>query len=175
MREVAEARQFLHLPVQSGSDRVLKLMKRGHTAAEYCEKIEKAEARASGDLLSSDFIVGFPGETEQDFEATLELIRRGRLSISRSASSTARVPARRRRRSTIRCRARSSSAGSSGCRRSSTSRRARSAGRWSARVSASWSSATSKKSEREMAGRTENNRWVNFAGDAGLIGQFADV
>ncbi|MCZ6890396.1 MAG: tRNA (N6-isopentenyl adenosine(37)-C2)-methylthiotransferase MiaB [Gammaproteobacteria bacterium] len=71
---IPELVSHVHLPVQSGSDRVLALMKRGHTVLEYKAKIRKLR-EARGDLhLSSDFIVGFPGETEADFEATLALI-----------------------------------------------------------------------------------------------------
>lgn len=64
----------LHLPVQSGSDRVLTRMKRGHTALEYKSKIRKLRAVRPDITISSDFIVGFPGETEQDFAATLDLV-----------------------------------------------------------------------------------------------------
>ena len=66
---------FLHLPVQSGSDRVLAAMNRGHTADRYLRQVEALRAARSKIALSSDFIVGFPGETETDFEATLALVR----------------------------------------------------------------------------------------------------
>ena len=66
---------YLHLPVQSGSDRILKAMNRKHTAAGYIKLIERIRAARPDILLSGDFIVGFPGETEEDFEATLDLIR----------------------------------------------------------------------------------------------------
>ena len=66
---------FLHLPVQSGSDRILKAMNRGHTAADFHEIIRKVRAARPDIGLASDFIVGFPGETDEDFEATLDLIR----------------------------------------------------------------------------------------------------
>ncbi|MFV2093646.1 MAG: tRNA (N6-isopentenyl adenosine(37)-C2)-methylthiotransferase MiaB, partial [Hyphomicrobiales bacterium] len=66
---------YLHLPVQSGSDRVLKAMNRGHTAGEYRAVIDKVRAARPDIALSSDFIVGFPGETEADFRATLELVK----------------------------------------------------------------------------------------------------
>ena len=72
---VGKLASYLHLPVQSGSDRILKLMKRGYTAAKYVAKVEKLKAVRPGISLSTDFIVGYPGETEQDFEQTLELIR----------------------------------------------------------------------------------------------------
>src|SRR5690606_1957434 len=73
--EVDKLAAFLHLPVQSGSDRILAMMKRGHSAAEYVAKMEKLKAARPDICISSDFIVGFPGETEQDFEETLALIR----------------------------------------------------------------------------------------------------
>ena len=66
---------YLHLPVQSGSDRVLKAMNRKHTAAQYLRLIERVRAARPDILLSSDFIAGFPGETDADHQATLELIR----------------------------------------------------------------------------------------------------
>ncbi|MDO8983495.1 tRNA (N6-isopentenyl adenosine(37)-C2)-methylthiotransferase MiaB [Cypionkella sp.] len=66
---------YLHLPVQSGSDRILKAMNRKHTAEAYLRLIERIRAARPDILLSSDFIVGFPGETDQDFEDTLALIR----------------------------------------------------------------------------------------------------
>jgi tRNA-2-methylthio-N6-dimethylallyladenosine synthase len=66
---------YLHLPVQSGSDRILKAMNRKHTAADYLRLVERIRAARPDILLSSDFIVGFPGETDADFEATMELIR----------------------------------------------------------------------------------------------------
>ncbi|WP_400086374.1 tRNA (N6-isopentenyl adenosine(37)-C2)-methylthiotransferase MiaB [Yoonia sp. R78084] len=66
---------YLHLPVQSGSDRILKAMNRKHTAAGYLRLIERIRAARPDLLLSGDFIVGFPGETEQDFEDTMQLVR----------------------------------------------------------------------------------------------------
>lgn len=65
---------YLHLPVQSGSDRILKRMNRGHTAESYLRLIERIRAARSDILISGDFIVGFPEETEADFQATLDLI-----------------------------------------------------------------------------------------------------
>ena len=67
---------YLHLPVQSGSDRILKAMNRKHTAAEYIALIDRIRAARPDLLLSGDFIVGFPGETEEDFQATLDLVER---------------------------------------------------------------------------------------------------
>ena len=66
---------YLHLPVQSGSDRILKAMNRKHTAAEYLDLIARIRTARPDLLLSSDFIVGFPGETDEDFEDTMNLIR----------------------------------------------------------------------------------------------------
>jgi tRNA-2-methylthio-N6-dimethylallyladenosine synthase len=74
-REVPEVMPYLHLPVQSGSDRILKAMNRKHTAADYLGIIEKARAARPDMAITSDFIVGFPGETDQDFEETMALVR----------------------------------------------------------------------------------------------------
>jgi tRNA-2-methylthio-N6-dimethylallyladenosine synthase len=73
--EVAELMPYLHLPVQSGSDRMLKAMNRGHDAQSYLRLIDKVRAARPDMAISGDFIVGFPGEREADFEATLELVR----------------------------------------------------------------------------------------------------
>ena len=73
--EIPEVMPFLHLPVQSGSDRMLAAMNRKHTAADYLRIIDRLKAARPDIALSSDFIVGHPGETDADFEATLALIR----------------------------------------------------------------------------------------------------
>lgn len=73
--EVPQLMPYLHLPVQSGSDRILKAMNRKHTAEQYLRLIERIRAARPDILLSSDFIVAFPGETDADFEATMDLIR----------------------------------------------------------------------------------------------------
>jgi tRNA-2-methylthio-N6-dimethylallyladenosine synthase len=73
--EVAELMPYLHLPVQSGSDRILKAMNRKHSAEAYLRLVDRIRAARPDILLSSDFIVGFPGETDADFQATLDLIR----------------------------------------------------------------------------------------------------
>jgi tRNA-2-methylthio-N6-dimethylallyladenosine synthase len=73
--EIAELMPYLHLPVQSGSDRVLKAMNRAHTAESYVKLVEKIRAARADIAISGDFIVGFPGETEAEFEATLQLVR----------------------------------------------------------------------------------------------------
>lgn len=69
--------RHLHLPAQSGSDRILKAMRRGYTAAEYLKTLERLRAADPGTAFSTDFIVGYPGETEKDFRATLDLVREG--------------------------------------------------------------------------------------------------
>ncbi len=73
--EVAELMPYLHLPVQSGSDRILKAMNRKHTAASYLDLVGRIRAARPDILLTSDFIVGFPGETDADFQATVDLVR----------------------------------------------------------------------------------------------------
>jgi len=72
--EIPQLVKYLHLPVQSGSDRILAAMKRNHTALEYKSRIRKLRAAVPDILISSDFIIGFPGETEKDFEQTMKLI-----------------------------------------------------------------------------------------------------
>jgi tRNA-2-methylthio-N6-dimethylallyladenosine synthase len=74
-RDVPELMPFLHLPVQSGSNRILRAMNRGHDADDYRKIVERLRAARPDLALSSDFIVGFPGETDADFEATLDLVR----------------------------------------------------------------------------------------------------
>ncbi|RUU54247.1 tRNA (N6-isopentenyl adenosine(37)-C2)-methylthiotransferase MiaB [Mesorhizobium sp. M2C.T.Ca.TU.002.02.1.1] len=74
-RDLPALMPYLHLPVQSGSDRILKAMNRRHTARDYLALIERIRAARSDIAMSGDFIVGFPGETDEDFEATLELVR----------------------------------------------------------------------------------------------------
>jgi tRNA-2-methylthio-N6-dimethylallyladenosine synthase len=69
---------YLHLPVQAGSDRVLKAMNRGHAAEQYLRLVERVRAARPDMALSGDFIVGFPGESEADFEATLQIVREAR-------------------------------------------------------------------------------------------------
>jgi tRNA-2-methylthio-N6-dimethylallyladenosine synthase len=74
-RDLAELMPYLHLPVQSGSDRILKAMNRRHKAQDYVRLIERIRAVRPDVAMSGDFIVGFPGETDADFEATMELVR----------------------------------------------------------------------------------------------------
>jgi tRNA-2-methylthio-N6-dimethylallyladenosine synthase len=79
-RDLPSLMPFLHLPVQSGSDRMLKAMNRGHTATDYLGTVEKLRAARPDIALSSDFIVGHPGETKADFQATLALAREVRFA-----------------------------------------------------------------------------------------------
>jgi tRNA-2-methylthio-N6-dimethylallyladenosine synthase len=74
--------RYIHLPVQSGSDRILKAMRRGYTRAQYLGLIEKLRAAVPDLAVSTDFIVGYPGETEADFEDSLSLVKEGRFSLA---------------------------------------------------------------------------------------------
>jgi tRNA-2-methylthio-N6-dimethylallyladenosine synthase len=164
---------YLHLPVQSGSDRVLRLMKRGYTAAKYVAKIEKLKAARPGISISTDFIVGYPGETEADFEETLALIRTVGFDQSFSfiysprpgtpAAELADMPYEvkqkrlERLQSLVNTQAAAISQSMVGSVQRILVERA------------------SRKNARELAGRTENNRWVNFVGPPSLVGRFTDV
>ncbi|HEY5623888.1 MAG TPA: tRNA (N6-isopentenyl adenosine(37)-C2)-methylthiotransferase MiaB [Gammaproteobacteria bacterium] len=172
--DVEQLADYLHLPVQSGSDRVLTLMKRGHTVAEYVEKIARLRAVRPGISISSDFIVGFPGEDESDFEATLALVREIGFDQSFSFIYSARpgTPAasvedpmprelKQRRLAELQALIDEQAAAISRDMVGSVQR--------------ILVERPSVKSTRELAGRTENNRWVNFIGDPGLVGRFADV
>jgi tRNA-2-methylthio-N6-dimethylallyladenosine synthase len=171
---VAKLANHLHLAVQSGSDRVLALMKRGYTALEFKEKVRRLRAVRPDIAVSSDFIVGFPGESERDFAATLSLVREVRFDQSfsfiysrRPGTPAASLPDEvtpavkherlARLQAELDTQARAISAGMIGTlQRVLVERPAR-------------------RDARELAGRTANNRWVNFAGPAALIGRFADV
>jgi tRNA-2-methylthio-N6-dimethylallyladenosine synthase len=172
--EVPELANYLHLPVQTGSDRVLGLMKRGHTVLEYKQKIRRLREIRPDISLSSDFIVGFPGETEQDFEATLKLIRDLNFDQSFSFIFSARpgtpaaslpddVPLEAKKVRLMRLQelVRSQAAVISRNMIGTTQR--------------ILVEGHSKKSHRQLAGRTENNRIVNFEGNFGLVGEFVDV
>ena len=171
--EVDKLVSYLHLPVQSGSDRVLKLMKRGYTAEKYIAKIEKVKRARPGISIATDMIVGFPGETEEDFEQTLELTRRVGFDQSftfiysrRPGTPAATLPdlprdvkqARLERLQELL----DEQAGAISRAMVGTVQR----------ILVERSSATSK---RELSGRTENNRWVHFLGEPWLVGRFADV
>jgi len=172
--EVPELVNHLHLPVQSGSDRILTMMKRGHTALEYKAKIRRLREIRPNLSMSSDFIVGFPNETEADFEATMSLINDIEFDHSFSFIYSARpgTPAaafsdsvsedeKKRRLQIMQDRLREledmhSQAMIGTTQRILVEREAH-------------------RGDTDMAGRTENNRVVNFPGDKSLIGQFVDV
>ena len=172
--EVPKLVGYLHLPVQHGSDRVLAAMKRGHTIIEYKQKIRKLRAARPGLSLSSDFIIGFPGETDQDFEALMNLIAEMGFDQSFSFIFSARpgTPAasladdtpmevKKQRLKLLQARINQQAMDISRAMVGTTQ---------SVLVEK-----LSKKSTNQVAGRTENNRWVNFDADASSIGQFIDV
>jgi len=164
----------LHLPVQSGSDRVLAAMKRGYTTLEYKAIVRKLRARRPGLSLTSDFIVGFPGETDDDFERTLRLVDEigfdGAFSFAYSArpgTPAAQLPDQvssevsrarlARLQALLDAQYRARSEQMVGTRQ---------------RVLVTGSAA---KNVRELAARTDNNRVVNFAGEEASIDSYVDV
>ncbi len=173
-RDVPKLANFLHLPVQSGSDRVLALMKRGHTVLEYKQKIRRLREARPDISISTDLIVGFPGETERDFEATMDLVadvgfdqsfsfiysrRPGTPAASLPDDVTHDEKQRRleRLQERLNTQARAISQAMVGSvQRVLVERPAR-------------------RDARQLAGRTENNRWVNFDGPSSLINRFVDV
>ncbi|GAB2523136.1 tRNA (N6-isopentenyl adenosine(37)-C2)-methylthiotransferase MiaB [Microbulbifer agarilyticus] len=173
--EVPELVNHLHLPVQSGSDRILMAMKRGHTALEYKSKIRRLKAIRPDICLSSDFIIGFPGETERDFEATMKLIQDVGFDISfsfiyspRPGTPAADLPddtpeeIKKQRLQLLQHRI--------------NQQAAEIARRMVGNVERVLVSGVSKKDPGQLQGRTENNRVVNFRCDQlELIGKFADV
>ena len=165
---------FLHLPVQAGSDRVLAAMKRGYTAIEFKSVVRKLRAARPGLTLSSDFIVGFPGETEEDFEKTMKLIedvgfdtsfsfvysrRPGTpaADLSDDTPQTVKLQRLQRLQALINEQAHAIARSMVG----STQR--------------ILVEGTSTRDPNELSGRTENNRIVNFPGHPRLIGQMIDV
>ena len=164
----------LHLPVQSGSDRILEAMKRGHTADDYRQRIKKLRAVRPNISLSSDFIVGFPGETQQEFDETMALIDEIGFDTSFSFIYSARpgtpaaglvdeVPEATKKTwlQTLQARIRAQADAIS-----------RSMVGTSQRVLVM---SEARKGDGQLAARTENNRVVNFDGPQTLIGGFADV
>ncbi|MDQ7015281.1 MAG: tRNA (N6-isopentenyl adenosine(37)-C2)-methylthiotransferase MiaB [Gammaproteobacteria bacterium] len=173
-RQVPELVSFVHLPVQSGSDRILAAMKRGHMAIEYKSKIRRLRAARPDVTLSSDFIIGFPGETDADFEATMTLIEEVGFDHSYSFIYSARpgtpaasmldeVPMAVKKERLARLQQRINEMALQISRRMVGSEQKILVER------------PSKKDPAQLAGRTENNRVVNFSGDAALIGQFVTV
>ena len=172
--EVPKLANYLHLPVQHGSDRILSLMKRGHTALEYKQKIRKLREVRPDISLSSDFIVGFPGETDKDFEATMNLIADVGFDQSFSFIYSARpgTPAanlpddtptevKKQRLQILQARINQQAQAISEAMVGTTQR--------------VLVEKTSRKSSSQVTGRTENNRWVNFDADPTVIGRFVDV
>ena len=173
--EIPELVSHLHLPVQSGSDRILMAMKRGHTAIEYKSKLRKIRALRPDISFSSDFIIGFPGETEKDFEDTMKLIQDIGFDTSFSFIYSPRpgTPAsdlpddtpmdvKKQRLSILQQRIAQFAQDISRKMVGNTER--------------ILVTGYSKKDPGQLSGRTENNRVVNFQSDqAELIGHFADV
>ncbi len=173
-RDTPELVSFLHLPVQSGADRILTLMKRAHTALEYKAIIRKLVAARPDIQISSDFIIGFPGETQQDFEQTMKLIGEVNFDTSFSFIYSARpgtpaadlpddVPEEEKKQRLYILQDRIN----------------QQAMAWSRRMLGTVQrilvEGTSRKNVMELTGRTENNRVVNFEGDVRMIGKFVDV
>ena len=172
--DVPKLVNFLHLPVQSGSDRILRRMKRGYTAAQYMQKIDKLRSIRPGISVSSDFIVGFPGEDEEDFRATMELIRKVGFDQSFSFIYSGRpgTPATSMEDPTPRTVKQTWLAELQAL----VNRQAQAISyRMIGSVQRVLVEKLSKRSPNELAGRTENNRWVNFFGDPTLVGQFVDI
>jgi len=172
--EVPELVSHLHLPVQSGSDLILAAMKRGHTVLEYKSRIRHLRRVRPDISISSDFIVGFPGETEQDFAATLALVDEIRFDTSFSFSYSRRpgtpaadypdqVATAVKQSRLVRLQEHLSRHAHAISRRMvGTAQRVLVGG-------------PSRRNPTELAGRTANNRVVNFAGPRDLIGDFVDV
>ncbi len=172
--QIPELVDHLHLPVQSGADRILNLMKRGHTAIEYKSKIRRLKKIRPNLSMSSDFIIGFPGETNADFEATMDLIQAMDFDLSFSFIYSARpgTPAadlpddvteetKKQRLSLLQQRITQQAL-----------RIARNMVDTEQRILVE---GPSKKNPMELSGRTENNRVVNFEGTPKMIGHFVDV
>jgi tRNA-2-methylthio-N6-dimethylallyladenosine synthase len=172
--EIPQLVNHLHLPVQSGSNRILAEMKRGHQREDYLEIMRKIKAVRPGISLSSDFIIGFPGETDQDFADTMDLIEQVGYDLSYSFIFSARpgTPAanfpddvsmavKEQRLQHLKNRLNEMTMAIS-----------------EAMIGTTQSilvEGVSKKNPLHLTGRTENNRVVNFAAHPRLIGQFVDV
>ncbi|MEZ5535530.1 MAG: tRNA (N6-isopentenyl adenosine(37)-C2)-methylthiotransferase MiaB [Thiolinea sp.] len=171
---VPELVSHLHLPVQSGSDRILAAMKRNHMAVEYKSKIRKLRRIRPDISMSSDFIVGFPGETDQDFEDTMKLIEDIGFDHSFSFIYSARpgTPAANLADDTP-----------LEVKKARLQRLQKRILEMASEISAAMVGTTqkvlverlSKKDPKQIAGRTENNRVVNFDGHSRLIGKFVEV
>jgi len=172
--QVPQLVDHLHLPVQSGSDRILRAMKRGHSVDDYKRKVERLRAIRPDISLSSDFIIGFPGETEHDFERTMQLIDEigfdqsfsfiySRRPGTPAAELADTVPLEAKQARLARLQQVINAQAQSISRRMVGS------------VQRVLVDRPSRKDPNELAGRTENNRVVNFAGSTELIGRFVDL
>ena len=172
--EVPKLANFLHLPVQSGSNRILARMQRKYTVIEYKQKIRKLREVRPDISISSDFIVGFPGETDADFEATMNLITDIGFDQSFSFIYSARpgTPAtnfsddtpmdlKKKRLHILQTRINQQAMIISKA--------------MVGTIQSVLVERLSKKNPTQYAGRTENNRWVNFHGDTSCLGQFVDL
>ena len=173
-RDVPQLASFLHLPVQSGSDRILTAMKRNHTALEYKAKLRRLREAKPGICISSDFIVGFPGETERDFEATMKLIEDVGFDQSFSFIYSARpgTPAANLPDETPMAEKQARLARLQAAINANARRIAQ---EMVGTVQTVLVEGPSKKNPNEMTGRTENMRYLNFPGHPGMIGQFVEV
>jgi len=160
--------------VQGGSDNILGLMKRGYTALEFKQKIRRLRAACPGITLSSDFIVGFPGETRADFEATLRLAREVGFDDAysfvyspRPGTPAAELPDEATKEEKLLRLQRLQAQLEAQARETSE--------RMVGTIEQVLVEGAAKKNAGELAGRTGNNRTVNFAGTADLIGRFAPV
>jgi tRNA-2-methylthio-N6-dimethylallyladenosine synthase len=172
--QVPELVSFLHLPVQSGSDNILAAMKRGHTAEQYKDIIRRLKIARPDILISSDFIIGFPGESDEDFADTMKLIKEVDFDQSYSFIYSARpgTPAATLFDSTTDLIKKHRLAILQSV---ITSNAAAVSQQMVGTIQTVLVDSVSKKSEAQVSGRTENNRAVNFNGDKTLIGQFVDV
>ena len=173
-RDVPQLANYLHLPVQAGSDRILAAMKRGYTTLEFKQKIRKLRAVRPDISISSDFIVGFPGETDADFEKTMKLIEDVGFDQSYSFIYS-------RRPGTPAADLEDDTPESAKYERLASLQAAINA--HSTRISLTMLGSVqrvlverhSTRDASELTGRTENMRYVNFPGNARLIGKFVDV
>jgi len=171
---VPQLANYLHLPVQAGSDRILSAMKRGYTAIEFKQKIRKLRTVRPDICVSSDFIVGFPGETDDDFEKTMKLIDDVGFdqSFSFIFSSRPGTPAANLADDTP---MEVKHARLTRLQAAVTANANRINQAMVGTVQRVLVEKPSRKNPREMTGRTENMRYVNFPGDARMIGTFVDV
>ncbi|WP_372017696.1 tRNA (N6-isopentenyl adenosine(37)-C2)-methylthiotransferase MiaB [Pseudoxanthomonas sp. 10H] len=173
-RDVPQLADYLHLPVQAGSDRVLSAMKRGYTALEFKQKIRKLRAVRPDISISSDFIVGFPGETDADFEKTMKLIEDVGFDQSFSFIYSRRpgTPAADLEDDTPEA---AKHARLERLQKHINEHAAGISQRMVGTVQRVLVEGPSKKDPTELTGKTENMRSVNFPGSPRLVGQFVDV